>query len=448
MKTKIRSQSLYVLLFCLLFSVNGFAKNDDAELANRISAIEKKSNTVIGISAIYIEKNKTVAHNSKKRFFMASTIKLPIALAFLHRVDEKENSLDRVIKMDSSYSVPGSGTLYHLFEKKDLKMSLKQILKYMLANSDNSASDAILQEADGPKYVTQRMEALGFKDIFINRSILEMQMYTNHVDSSLLKEPRPVAAWEKAFNSVPLQQKMLAWQHFENDIRDTTTPDDMAKLLVKLYKKQALSAASTDLIMGIMEKCRTGRSRIKGLLPANVKVAHKTGTWAIYEQNYLRYPGSKNLFRFASDVGIITLPKNMGHIAIAVYVKSRGTSDYTRSRAIALASRAIYDHFVSGGSATSVAMLSKRNTHTQSHTQSHSQSHTQPHTQPHTQSHSQSHTQPHTQPHTQSHTQPHTQPRTQPHTQSRTQPHTQSRTQSLSQPHTHTHTKPPTMPFL
>lgn len=44
----------------------------------------------MGITAIYIEKNKVIAHNSNQRFFMASTIKLPIAMAFLHRVDEKK----------------------------------------------------------------------------------------------------------------------------------------------------------------------------------------------------------------------------------------------------------------------------------------------------------------------------------------------------------------------
>jgi beta-lactamase class A len=120
----------------------------------------------------------------------------------------------------------------------------------------------------------------------------------------------------------------------------------MAKLLVKLYKKQVLSDSSTQLVLDIMTQCRTGRSRIRGLLPSHVKVAHKTGTWSIYEQDYLRYPGSKALYRFASDVGIITLPQNKGHIAIAIYVKSKSASDYPRSRAIALASRAIYDHFM------------------------------------------------------------------------------------------------------
>jgi beta-lactamase class A len=330
----------------LLFAVPGWAGTSDAELAKKIAAIEKKSNTIMGVTAIYIEKDQVVAHNSRQRFFMASTIKLPIALAFLHRVDEKKESLSRLIQLDAHNSVPGSGALYHLFEKKKMSMSLQQILRHMLIHSDNSASDAILQAANGPKSVAKRMGALGFKNIQINRSILEILLDTNHVDHSFLQKSHPVFSLQRAFNRVPLEKKKLAWQRFEKDMRDTTTSADMAKLLVKVYKKEALSAASTDLLLKIMEGCRTGRSRIKGLLPANVKVAHKTGTWAISEQKYLQYPGSKKLFRFASDVGIITLPQNKGHIAIAIYVKSQAASDYTRSRAIALASRAIYDHFM------------------------------------------------------------------------------------------------------
>ncbi|ARB93168.1 class A beta-lactamase [Legionella longbeachae] len=344
--SKIKSRLQWIFLG-LIFSFDCFAAhNNDIELSRRISAIEKNSRTVMGITAIHIEKNKIISHNSNQRFFMASTVKLPIALAFLHRVDENKESLDRVIKMDTKNSVPGSGSLHHIFEKKKLNMSLKQVLIHMMRNSDNSASDTILKVTNGPKYVASRMSALGFKNIFVNRSILEMFLDTNHVNHSYLKKPQPVFSWQKLFDHVPLEEKKLAWQRFQNDTRDTTTSEDMAKLLVKLYKKQALSESNTKLLIDIMEKCRTGRSRIKGLLPAHVKVAHKTGTWSIYEQDYLRYPGSKNLYRFVSDVGIITLPNNKGHIALAVYVKSQSASDYPRSRAIALASRAIYDHFM------------------------------------------------------------------------------------------------------
>lgn len=338
----------YIGFFCVCFalSMNCSAANRDADLAKKIAAIEKKTNTIMGVSAIYIEKNKVIGHNSETRFFMASTIKLPIALAFLHRVDLKKDSLTRMITLDSNYSVPGSGTLHYMFEKKKIKMSMQQILKHMMSYSDNSASDIILEAANGPEYVTKRMYELGFKNILVNRSILEMMLDTNHVDHAYLKNRYPVYTLEKEFNRSPVQAKVLAWQKFQKDTRDTTTANEMAKLLVKIYKNQALSESSTKVLMAVMEQCRTGRSRIKGLLPPRVTVAHKTGTWAIYEQKYLRYPGSKKLYRFASDVGIITLPKNKGHIAIAVYVKSKSASDYSRGRAIALASRAIYDHFM------------------------------------------------------------------------------------------------------
>lgn len=343
---KIKNKLLIALL-CIPFSFAVFATITEKDLAKKIQAIEKKNNTIIGITAIHIEDNTKIAHNNNQRFFMASTIKVPIALAFLHRVDEKQESLNRVIKMDSKNSVPGSGSLYHIFEKKKLNMSTQQILKHMLVNSDNSASDTILHAANGPKYVTQYMATLGLKNILVNRSILEMFLDTNHVDHALLKQgARPVFSWQKLFNNVPLSQKVSSWQKFQNDNRDTTTSDEMAKLLVKLQKNEVLSEASTKLVIKIMEECRTGRSRIKGLLPGGVKVAHKTGTWAIYEADYLRYPDSKKLFRFASDVGIITLPNNKGHVAIAVYVKSKSASDYPRSRSIALASRAIYDYFM------------------------------------------------------------------------------------------------------
>lgn len=342
----IKNKSLIALL-CASFSLSTFANMTANDLDKKIRAIEKKNNTIIGVTAIHIEDNSRIAHNDNQRFFMASTIKVPIALAFLHRVDEKQESLNRMIKMDTKNSVPGSGSLYHIFEKKKLNMSTQQILKHMLINSDNSASDTILHAANGPKYVTQYMATLGFKNIVVNRSILEMFLDTNHVDHALLnKGARPVFSWQKIFNSVPLHQKASSWQKFQNDKRDTTTSDEMARLLVKLQKNQVLSEASTKLVIKIMQDCRTGRSRIRGLLPGGVKVAHKTGTWSIQEADYLRYPASKKLFRFTSDVGIITLPKNKGHVAIAVYVKSKAASDYPRSRSIALASRAIYDYFM------------------------------------------------------------------------------------------------------
>jgi len=133
---------------------------------------------MIGISAILIEKNKIISHNGKKRFFMASTVKLPIALAFLHRIDEKKDSLNRTMTLDFKNSVPGSGSLYHAFERRKISVPMQKILSLMMIESDNSASDALLHAVTGPAYVTRRMGEIGFKNIVINRSILQILMDT------------------------------------------------------------------------------------------------------------------------------------------------------------------------------------------------------------------------------------------------------------------------------
>ena len=85
---------------------------------------------------------------------------------------------------------------------------------------------------------------------------------------------------------------------FELDPRDTATPRGMATLLEKVWRGEALGRASTGLLIDIMERCETGDARLKGLLPEDTVVAHKTGT----------------IGRTTNDVGVVTLPGHAGHV--------------------------------------------------------------------------------------------------------------------------------------
>jgi beta-lactamase class A len=87
-----------------------------------------------------------------------------------------------------------------------------------------------------------------------------------------------------------------------------------------------------------MARCVTGRSRLKGLLPAGTPVAHKTGTLA----------------GVSDDVGIVTLP-NGHHLAIAVFAKGMRT-EWERDRNIAQLTRILYDGFAQFEPASTASM--------------------------------------------------------------------------------------------
>jgi beta-lactamase class A len=78
-------------------------------------------------------------------------------------------------------------------------------------------------------------------------------------------------------------------------------------------------------LLGLMAQCRTGKNRMRALLPAGTRVEHKTGT----------------LSGYSSDVGFITLPDGR-RLAVAFFARAAPNRPYT----IAAAARAVYDGFV------------------------------------------------------------------------------------------------------
>lgn len=342
------TKKLLWTIFLLLFFTTCFAaKNHNSSINQKIGEISRTTNTIVGITAIHIESGRKISYNGALPFFMASTAKVPIALTLLNQVDQKQKSLEQVVHLKSNLSIPGSGGLSYTLDKKNVNISLKRLLNLMLVHSDNSASDALLREVNGPISVQQRLRKLGFGTIRISRTFLEIFIAAHGADPALIKKPHTSKHLAKTFDLIPPAKTLAAWNKLENDTRDTTTPDAMALLLAQLYKGKLLSPSSTSLLLRTMEQCKTGRNRIKGLLPKYTRVAHKTGTWSICTKEFLR-TGGKHCYGFASDIGIITLPQQKGHLAIAIYVKSKATNDHARTRVIAQVAKEVYDYFFFG----------------------------------------------------------------------------------------------------
>jgi len=332
---------ILLLLLFLSFSAAGVAETTAEteatpladvsfqRLEQEITRAAKSAGGTVGVNAIHIESGRWIALNSRERFPMASTYKVPIAVQLLARIDRGEITLDRMIELKPSDLHPGGGTLTTLLNKPGVVLSVRNLLELMLLQSDNSATDVLLRLAGGPEATTACIRALNIQDMEINRPtinlIADCTGYTLPPENEWTPE-----LFKKLYNATTPESRKTAARKFEADHRDTSTPEAMVMLLERIYRGDLLRPESRALLLDMMERCQTGEARLKGILPSETIVAHKTGT----------------IGGITNDVGIITLPNDAGHVAIAVFVKSSEKGIPERERAIAQIARAVYDFFL------------------------------------------------------------------------------------------------------
>ena len=130
--------------------------------------------------------------------------------------------------------------------------------------------------------------------------------------------------------AVDPQAAARANDEFNTVEKDVASPHEMNLLLEKIVTGEIVDRAASDEIIEILRQCQTGFARIRGLLPEDTVVAHKTGTIG----------GSTN------DTGIVFLPYNGGHLLITILTKGAKAPAADRERMIADISRYAYDYFV------------------------------------------------------------------------------------------------------
>ena len=288
----------------------------------------------VGVCVQHVESSQRLDHNASARFPMASVFKLPIAVQVLSLVDRGQLALDQMIEVRQSDLSPGSGTIQSLLYQPGLILSVQNLLELMLVISDNTASDVLLRVAGGPQAVTEFLHAKGIEGIRVDRFTKYMVVDKFGVVGLAPSDDWSLDHFRKLFDNLTSDEKQAAAARFAEDERDTATPAAMVALLVEVYAKDILAPSSRDVLLDVMRRCQTGEGALKGMLPPDVAVAHKTGTLAEV---------------VANDVGIITLPDDAGHLAIAACVKSTealGESSSVCQRVIAHVARAAYDYFL------------------------------------------------------------------------------------------------------
>jgi beta-lactamase class A len=300
------------------------ANGDAAKVAERVESIADGLVGEIGFAATISGTDTVISLNGDEPFPMASTFKVAIAVAVLTRVDEGELRLDQLVDVTPDMYVGGGKVLARNFIHPGLKVSVANLIELMITESDNSATDILIELAGGPAAVTKNLVDMGIKGQRIDRDTAAI---LRDFDEPSAPAAAPVTAAVEAGAGFAsrLDDKNLA---FENDPRDQSTPEAMLELLSAIDNGTALGVESRDFLIGSMSRTRTGTDRLKGMLPWGTPVAHKTGS----------------IDGTANDVGYVTLPDGRRMI-IAVFTKSSTTPPVDQDRAIAETARTLYDYY-------------------------------------------------------------------------------------------------------
>jgi beta-lactamase class A len=314
---------------------NVFDPNVVVDIGRRIerefARFEALSGGVLGISAVNLSDGRMLGYRADDAFPMASTFKVSLAMLVLQQAEVGLLDMAQMVALEADLRVPPP-LIEAYFRHPGLTVSVANLLDIMLVTSDNSATDALLHLVGGPVAVMRAIEKAGIAGMRVDRST--SSFLANFLD---LEVPAG-QSFATVFASLPLSKKGRLYalteqanNGYEDDPRDSTTPAAMARLLQKLWQGDLLGTTGQSTLFEIMERCENDE-RLKGLLPHGTKVAHKTGT----------------LGGATSDVGIVELPYGAGTMAIAVYVKKSRAPTPQRERAIAHATRTVYDYMIFG----------------------------------------------------------------------------------------------------
>lgn len=231
-----------------LFSSCKSKSTIDTVKENIVNELSKTEGN-FGIAFKDLTTGETLFINEKEVFHAASTMKTPVMIEIYKQVEKGEISLSDSIEVKNEFKSIVESSLYHLNPDDDSefdlytqvgkKKLLSKLVYDMIITSSNLATNIVIEIADAKK-VTQTMRDLGAPDIQVLRGVED----------------------QKAF---------------EAGLSNTTTPYDLMVIFEKIATGKAVSPKADEQMIDILLDQKFNEI-IPAKLPAEVKVAHKTGS--------------------------------------------------------------------------------------------------------------------------------------------------------------------------
>ena len=248
----------------------------------------------IGVYARDLASGESVSFHAEQSWYLASTVKVPVAIAVLRGIARGAYTLDTPVTLRADDYVDGAGSTNR--HAVGAALPIRFLLEQMVIHSDNTASDMLIGLVGLAQVnaVAAEVAPGGFGPI-TRLAEVRRATYGQLVPAArslagrellLLRQQRDDSARLQVLArlvQVPVRDFRLATLGDAYDAYYATglnagRLDAYGELLARLADGQLLPPTQTRYLLGLMERVVTGPQRIRAGLPAGARFAHKTGT--------------------------------------------------------------------------------------------------------------------------------------------------------------------------
>lgn len=255
----------------------------------------------VGIA--FISDTDTITVNNGVKYPMMSVFKLHQALAVANAIERNGGTLDSLIYVHSDELDRNTWSpMLKKYKSGSLNISVGELMKYAVTNSDNNASNLLF------KYIVSPDET----DRFIRSVAGDTTFQIRYSEAEM-----------KADNT-------LSYSNY-------TSPLAAALLIRQAFMEQLTDQASQDSIKHYLSEVTTGQDRLGAAVQdSEIAIfAHKTGSG---------YRNEIGELMAHNDVGYFQFPDGRNY-SLAVFIRDFSGTEDEASQVIANISKCVYKHF-------------------------------------------------------------------------------------------------------
>jgi beta-lactamase class A len=286
----IRDRIFFIPRLCRFSGIAQETATEHSEEKKRLGCLKKVSGQRAGIVIKDLDTGWEFTYNGDRLFPSASIVKIPIMAAVLQAVQDRRIALDQKVTMNASDQTSGSGIIKAM--PAGSQFTVEKLLELMVTRSDNTAANMLIRLL-GRDYLNSYFKRIGLSNTNLSRDMMDFSCR-------------------------------------RKGIENYTTPQDVSRLLEKIYKRTFVNAQVSEQCLALL-KLQKVKDRIPRRLPENVVVAHKTGLERLV----------------CHDAGIVFTPN--GDFLICVLTKSKASFKSSKEFIARIAAYTYHNYKMMGG---------------------------------------------------------------------------------------------------